>query len=79
MKPKMGSNKLTIKGERKAEYEDKEEDYHRVERYSGTFSRSFTIPGEVDGNKIDATMKDGILNLKIPKSEAKKAKTININ
>jgi len=72
-------NTLTIKGEKKEEKEVKEENYHRVERFSGSFSRRFTIPRETDGNKIKASMKDGILELRIPKAEEKKAKAIPIN
>ena len=72
-------NTLTIKGEKKEEKEVKDENYHRVERFSGSFSRRFTIPRETDGNKIKASMKDGILELRIPKVEEKKAKAIPIS
>lgn len=71
-------NTLTIKGTRKAEQEFKEENYHRVERSSGSFSRSFTLPGETDSSKITASMKDGILELQIPKAPEKIAKSIPI-
>ncbi len=72
------ANTLTVKGTRKAEQEVKEENYHRIERSSGSFTRSFTIPGETDSNKISASMKNGILELQIPKAEEKIAKTIPI-
>jgi HSP20 family protein len=72
-------NTLTIKGERKAETDVKEEDVHRIERFSGSFSRSFTLPGETDSEKIEAKLKDGILELRIPKAEEKKAKSIPIS
>ena len=72
-------NTLTIKGEKKEEKEIKDENYHRVERFSGTFNRRFTLPKDTDGNKINASMKDGILELKIPKAEEKKVKSIPIN
>jgi HSP20 family protein len=71
-------NTLTIKGTRKFEQEVKDENYHRIERNSGSFSRSFTLPGETDSNKISAAMKDGILELQIPKAEEKIAKSIPI-
>jgi len=71
-------NTLTVKGTRKAEQEVKEENYHRIERSCGSFTRSFTLPGEIDSNKISANMKNGILELQIPKAEEKIAKTIAI-
>jgi HSP20 family protein len=71
-------NTLSIKGERKTEKDVKDENYHRIERFSGTFNRSFTLPGETDGSKINASLKDGILELRIPKAEEKKAKSIPI-
>ncbi len=73
------NNTLSIKGERKEEKEVEEENYHRVERFNGAFNRSFTLPGETDGNKINASMKDGILELRIPKAAEKKIKSIPIN
>jgi HSP20 family protein len=69
---------LTIKGERKEEKEVKQENYHRVERCCGSFVRSFSIPKNIDAGKIDATMKDGILELRVPKVEEAKAKAIPI-
>ena len=73
------NNILAVKGERKVEEEIKEENYHRLERHSGSFSRAFSLPGEVDGSKVNAKMKDGILELTVPKAEITKAKTIAIN
>jgi len=72
-------NVLSVKGEKKEKNEIKKDDYHRVESYSGTFSRSFTLPKDVDSTKINASMKDGILELRIPKTEERKAKAISIN
>jgi HSP20 family protein len=69
---------LTIKGERKEEKEVKKDEYHRIERCSGSFTRSFSLPKNVDEKKIDASMKDGILELRIPKKEESKAKAIPI-
>ncbi len=72
-------NSLLVKGERKEEKEVNEEKYHRVERFYGSFSRNFIIPSDVAVDKINATLNDGILELVIPKSEEKEAKTIAIN
>ncbi|MGD8210025.1 MAG: Hsp20/alpha crystallin family protein, partial [Desulfobacterales bacterium] len=52
--------------------------FHRVERYYGSFTRSFTMPDNVDESKIEASFKDGMLNLHIPKTEAAKPKAIEV-
>lgn len=72
------NNVLTVRGEKKQEKEDKSESYHRVERYYGTFSRSFTLPTTVKEDEIEAVYKDGVLALTIPKSEASKRKKIEV-
>jgi HSP20 family protein len=69
---------LTIKGEKRQEKEEKEEDYHLVERSYGSFSRSVRIPAEVESNKIKASYKNGILAITLPKSEKVKAKEVKI-
>ena len=69
---------LTIKGERKFEKEDKEENYHRVERSYGTFVRSFTLPTSIDQNRIQADFSDGILHVEMPKREETRPKQIPI-
>jgi HSP20 family protein len=69
---------LTIKGERKFEKEDNEENYHRVERSYGTFIRSFTLPTSVDQNKIQANFSDGILSVEMLKREETRPKQIPI-
>jgi len=69
---------LTIKGEKKQEREEKEEDYHLVERSYGSYSRSVRLPAEVESNKIKASYKNGILNITLPKSEKVKAKEVKI-
>jgi HSP20 family protein len=71
-------NVLTLKGERKREHEVKEEQYHRVERVFGAFRRSFVLPALVDADKAEATFKDGVLELKLPKAEQAKPKRIGI-
>jgi len=69
---------LTISGERKQEEERKEGESYRSERYFGRFQRSITLPGVVDGNKIQAAYKDGVLNVTLPKSEEAKPKQIQV-
>src|ERR1041384_2569462 len=71
-------NVLTLKGERKFEKETKEENYHRIERAYGAFSRSFSIPATVDEEKIRADYKDGILKIALPKKDQVKPKQIQI-
>lgn len=69
---------LNIRGERKQEKEEKGKKFHRVERYYGSFTRSFTLPDNVDETKIEASFKDGMLNLQIPKSKESKPKAIDV-
>jgi HSP20 family protein len=71
-------NTLLLRGQRKHEAEVKEENYHRVERVYGTFQRSFVLPTMVDQEKVQATYNDGILELRLPKSEAAKPRRIAI-
>ena len=78
VKVTVDSGVLTIRGERKQEKEEKDKKFHRVERYYGSFTRSFTLPDNVDESKIEASFKDGMLNLKIPKTEAAKPKAIEV-
>ena len=69
---------LTIHGERKVEKEESNLKMHRTERFYGSFSRSFSLPANVDENKIEASFKDGLLNLQIPKTEEAKPKAIEV-
>ncbi|MDY6954253.1 MAG: Hsp20/alpha crystallin family protein [Thermodesulfobacteriota bacterium] len=69
---------LTIKGEKRHEKEDKKEDYHRIERSYGSFSRSIGLPFDVETDKADATYKEGVLKLTLPKSERAKLKKIEV-
>ncbi|MBW6508946.1 MAG: Hsp20/alpha crystallin family protein [Desulfuromonadales bacterium] len=69
---------LSIRGESRQEKEDKSEKMHRVERFYGSFSRSFTLPENIDIEKIDASFKDGLLNLVIPKIEVVKPKSVEV-
>ena len=72
------NNVLTLKGERRFEKETKQENYHRIERSYGGFSRAFSIPAIVDDEKIRADYKDGILKIALPKKEQAKHKQIKI-
>ncbi|MFQ6043430.1 MAG: Hsp20/alpha crystallin family protein, partial [Candidatus Poribacteria bacterium] len=65
--------------EKKQEKEIKEENYHRVERSYGGFRRSFTLPKGIQPDKVEATFKDGVLSINIPKAEEAKPKEIEIN
>ena len=72
------NNVLTIRGERPFDQKVAQENYHRLERSFGTFSRSFALPTTIDADKIHAEYRDGILNLRLPKSERAKPKRIQI-
>lgn len=69
---------LTIQGERNFKDEQKEKNYYRIERSYGTFARSFTLPKLVDAENINAAMKNGVLEVTVPKKEEAKAKEIEI-
>jgi HSP20 family protein len=71
-------NTLNISGERKEEEEHKEGETYRSERFFGRFQRSITLPATVDSNNVQATYKDGVLTVELPKSEEAKAKQIEV-
>ena len=73
------NNVLTLRGDSKVDGEVKKENYHRVERSYGTFSRSFTLPSTVDTVNVKADYKDGVLRITLPKREEAKPKQIQIN
>ena len=77
---KMADGRLTIKGEKQEEKEEKKKDYYLQERHFGSFERSFDIPESVDPNKIEANFKKGVLTVTLPKkAEAQKpAKKIEV-
>lgn len=74
----LDGNTLNISGERKQEDERKEGDNYRAERYFGRFQRSLTLPGGVDPSKVQASYKDGVLTVTLPKSEEAKPKQIQV-
>ena len=69
---------LTIKGEKKAEKEIKEKDYHRVERSYGVFQRTLTLPCDVKADKVEAVFDKGVLQITLPKSPEAKSKSHKI-
>ena len=71
--------RLTIKGERKAENEVKEDNYYRRERTYGHFERSFTLPADVDADKVKADYTDGVLKVEIPKPAKQQPKKITVH
>jgi len=69
---------LTIKGEKKKEKEEKDEHHHYMERYSGSFERSFRIPVNVKSDKVEAVFDKGVLKVTLPKAEEARKKEIEI-
>jgi HSP20 family protein len=70
---------LTVSGERKSEHEDRKEGYYRVERASGSFSRSLTLPEGVNPDAIKASFEKGVLEIRIPKPEERKPRKVAIS
>jgi HSP20 family protein len=73
------NNVLTVHGERKVEKEEKEENFRRVERQYGSFTRTFTVPSTVDAERIQADYDKGILKIVLPKKAEAKPKSIKVN
>jgi HSP20 family protein len=71
-------NTLTLRGEKKLPADVKDEQFRRVERRYGTFSRSFTLPTTVDAARVSADFKNGVLTVKLPFKEEAKPRTINV-
>lgn len=71
-------NNLILRGERKIAAEDKQVNYHRRERESGFFRRIIPLPGAVQGDKVEASCKDGILTIKMAKPEEVKPRKIKV-
>jgi len=69
---------LTLRGEKKDETEQKGRNYHRVERRYGAFTRSLALPASVDPDKVEATARQGVLAIRLPKREEAKARRIEI-
>src|SRR5271165_4692649 len=73
------NNTLTVHGERKFEKEEKEENFRRVERQYGSFTRTFTLPNTVDQESVQADYDKGVLKIKLAKKEEAKPKQIKVN
>ena len=71
-------NALLLRGERKLENADKRQDYHRIERYYGSFSRSFTLPSTVEMGNVTAQSRDGVLRIFLPKKAETKPRQIKV-
>jgi HSP20 family protein len=74
----LSGDALVLRGERKHEHEEKKENYHRVERRYGSFSRTLQLPAEVDREHVDATYKDGVLKVTLQKTEESSTKKIKV-
>jgi HSP20 family protein len=78
VKVSVENGELTISGERKFEKEEKNKKYHRVERSYGSFARSFTLPDNVNADKVTAEFKEGLLQVHLPKQETAKPKAVQV-
>jgi HSP20 family protein len=79
VKIEIQNNRLTVSGERKDSKEEKDAKHFLAETYFGSFMRSFTLPTEVDENKVDAHYEDGVLTIKVSKTAISKTKEIKIH
>jgi HSP20 family protein len=76
---RMENHTLTVKGERKMEKEEKEENFHRIERRYGSFFRAFTLPSTVDAEHIKADYQNGVLKVELAKKPEAQPKQIKVN
>jgi HSP20 family protein len=76
---RLENSTLTVRGERKFEKEEKEENFHRVERRYGSFYRAFTLPNTVDPDSVSADYDNGVLKIKLAKKAEAKPKQIKVN
>lgn len=74
----LSEDTITISGEKKKEEEVKKKDYYKWERSYGSFSRSFDLPEAVQSDKVKSTFKDGVLEVRIPRSEERKSKEVKV-
>jgi HSP20 family protein len=79
VKIELQDNVLTVSGERKTEHEERKEGYFRLERASGAFSRSLTLPEGIDANSVKATFNNGVLEIQVPKPEARQPQKVEIS
>lgn len=78
VKVSVESGVLTISGERRFEKEEKDKKYHRIERSYGSFTRSFSVPDDADDGKVSAEFKDGVLTVRLAKSEKARPKSVEV-
>jgi len=71
-------NSLVIRGEKKSEREEKDSNYHRIERSYGRFERILQLATPVDKSRVAATMKDGVLHVSVPKAEEAREREVQI-
>jgi HSP20 family protein len=71
-------NVITLSGHRQEEKEEKGKTFHRVERYAGNFSRTFTLPGNVNEDEVVAEYTQGVLTVKLPKCDEPRAKKVSV-
>jgi len=76
---RLENNTLTVRGERKFEKEEKEENFHRIERRYGSFARSFTLPNTLDADSVQANYENGVLKIELAKRVEAKPKQIKVN
>ena len=76
---RLENNTLTVRGERKFEKDEKEENFHRIERRYGQFYRAFTLPNTIDGEKVAADYDNGVLKIRLAKKAEAKPKQIKVN
>ena len=76
---RLENNTLTVRGERKFEKEEKEENFHRIERRYGSFARSFALPNMIDTENVNASYDSGVLKIELSKRADAKPKQIKVN
>ncbi|MFW6236905.1 MAG: Hsp20/alpha crystallin family protein, partial [Desulfosudaceae bacterium] len=69
---------LTIKGEKTSESEEEEQDFYRRESFTGAFQRTIPLPAEADSENVQASFKNGVLNITLPKTESTRSKKVEI-
>lgn len=74
----MAQNRLTISGHREMEHRDEQDRYYAYERSYGSFTRSFTLPTDVDESHVEAELRDGVLTMRIPKSPEQQPKKVQV-
>jgi HSP20 family protein len=79
VKLEISDDVLTLTGERRFEHEDRKEGFYRLERGTGSFARSLTLPEGVDADKIEAAFDKGVLEVRIPKPEQRKPRRVEIS